>query len=52
MTVSECEKEFPTHLPLTDFQKVLVVQAVRQDRLFSAMSQCVLNLTGKLKVHY
>lgn len=52
MTVSECEKEFPTHLSLTDFQKVLVVQAVRQDRLFSAMSQCVLNLTGKLKVHY
>ncbi|CAG9863949.1 unnamed protein product [Phyllotreta striolata] len=51
MTTDECEKDLPKHLPFTDFQKVLVVQAVRQDRLVSAMSQCALNLTGMVTLN-
>ncbi|XP_056634261.1 cytoplasmic dynein 2 heavy chain 1 [Diorhabda sublineata] len=46
MTVSDCEKEFPNHCTITEFQKVLIVQSLRPDRSFTVMSQCSLNITG------
>lgn len=47
METKSCEAEFPTHLKLSEFQKVLVVQALRPDRLYSSLYSCVLVLTGK-----
>lgn len=40
------ENHFPKHCSLKEFQKVLVVQALRPDRLHSAMAACVRHLTG------
>lgn len=40
------ENHFPKHCNLKEFQKVLVVQALRPDRLHSAMAACVRHLTG------
>lgn len=47
MEHSSCETHFPAHCSLKDFQKVLVVQMLRPDRLHSVISMCVLHLTGK-----
>lgn len=47
MNVNNCEMQFPQHCKIGEFQKVLVVQALRPDRLYSAISQCVQHLTGK-----
>lgn len=47
MNSSTCESEFPSHCQFSDFKKVLVVQALRPDRLYSVMSHCVLHITGK-----
>jgi dynein heavy chain 2 len=41
-----CERDFPAHCKISEFQKLLVVQALRPDRAYSAMSQCVLHVTG------
>lgn len=46
MEKSDCDVNFPSHCQLTEFQKVLVVQALRSDRLHSALLQCVFHLTG------
>ncbi|XP_074038391.1 dynein cytoplasmic heavy chain beethoven [Leptinotarsa decemlineata] len=46
MNTSICETEIPTHCKLSNFQKVLVIQALRSDRLYSTMIQCVLHITG------
>ncbi|KAJ8926459.1 hypothetical protein NQ314_021248 [Rhamnusium bicolor] len=50
MNSNSCEAEFPTHCKLSGFQKVLVVQALRPDRLHSTMSQCVLHVTGWMQI--
>ncbi|CAH1986240.1 unnamed protein product [Acanthoscelides obtectus] len=42
----ENELEFPKHCSLSEFQKVLVVQALRSDALYSTMTKCALNITG------
>ncbi|KAF5283232.1 hypothetical protein FQA39_LY17379 [Lamprigera yunnana] len=41
-----CEANFPLHCELTEFQKVLVIQALRDNRLYSAMHRCALHLTS------
>ncbi|KAG5876642.1 hypothetical protein JTB14_012987 [Gonioctena quinquepunctata] len=46
MDSSNCEANFPSHCKLTSFQKVLAVQVLRTDRLYSTMVQCVLSITG------
>lgn len=38
-TSPECERDFPTIRTLTQFQRVLLVQALRPDRLQSALHQ-------------
>lgn len=37
-TSENCETRFPSQLRLSDFQKVLAVQALRPDRLYTAIS--------------
>lgn len=46
MDSPECENKFPAHCELTDFQKLLVIQALRPDRMYSFISQVVLRITG------
>ncbi|RZC33069.1 cytoplasmic dynein 2 heavy chain 1 [Asbolus verrucosus] len=46
MTSDHCEKDFPSHCKISEFQKLLVVQALRPDRTYSAIGQCVLHMTG------
>ncbi|XP_015834463.1 cytoplasmic dynein 2 heavy chain 1 [Tribolium castaneum] len=46
MISDSCEKELPPHCKISEFEKVLLVQALRPDRAYSAMSQCVLHTTG------
>lgn len=43
---SDCENNFPTHHKFTEFQKVLVTQLLRPDKLHTAITLCVLHLTG------
>ncbi|XP_018579489.1 cytoplasmic dynein 2 heavy chain 1 [Anoplophora glabripennis] len=46
MNSSTCESEIPSHCHLGGFKKVVVIQALRPDRLYSAISHCVLQITG------
>ncbi|GJQ81468.1 btv [Trypoxylus dichotomus] len=46
MNVSKCEAKFPQHVKLTEFQKILVIQILRPDRLYSALTQFCLHVTG------
>lgn len=46
MIADSCEKEPPSHCKLSEFQKLLIVQALRPDRAYSAMNQYVLHTTG------
>lgn len=46
MESASCETQFPAHCALKPFQKVLVVQALRPDRLYSAITACVFSLSG------
>ncbi|XP_076274081.1 dynein cytoplasmic heavy chain beethoven isoform X2 [Rhynchophorus ferrugineus] len=41
-----CEKEFPSHCRITEFQKVLLVESLRPDRLLSSIELCLLKLSG------
>lgn len=47
MTHNDPYNNIPSHVKLTNFQKVLVIQALRPDRLHSSMKCCVLSITGK-----
>lgn len=47
MERSDCENSFPTHYKFTDFQKILITQLLRPDKLHTA-TLCVLHLTGKV----
>ncbi|VEN39261.1 unnamed protein product [Callosobruchus maculatus] len=40
------DPKFPSHCSLSEFQKVLVVQALRPDLLYTTMTRCALNITG------
>lgn len=44
----KCELFFPKSVKLTSFQKVLIVQALRPDRLFSAMCKFATKALGIL----
>ncbi|KAI4463438.1 dynein heavy chain family protein [Holotrichia oblita] len=46
MNTSECETKFPQHAKLTEFQKILIIQILRPDRLYSALMQFCLHVTG------
>ncbi|XP_030763708.1 cytoplasmic dynein 2 heavy chain 1 [Sitophilus oryzae] len=46
MKSAQCERNFPSHVKLTEFQKVLVVQSLRPDRLLSSIECCLLRLAG------
>lgn len=46
MESSNCENSFPTHCKLSEFQKVLVTQLLRPDKLHTIITLCVLHLTG------
>lgn len=46
MEHSLCENNFPTHYKFTEFQKVLVTQLLRPDKLHTAITLCVMHLTG------
>ncbi|KAJ3658130.1 hypothetical protein Zmor_009888 [Zophobas morio] len=46
MSSDHCEREFPQHCKVTEFQKLLTIQALRPDRTYSAMSQCVVHMTS------
>ncbi|KAF5303585.1 hypothetical protein FQR65_LT08186 [Abscondita terminalis] len=46
LEIDECEVNFPPHCDLTEFQKVIIVQLLRNNRLYSAMHQCVLHLAS------
>lgn len=47
MMINECETQFPKYCDkLTSFQKVLLVQALRPDRLYSTILQFICKLTG------
>ncbi|KAK5644082.1 hypothetical protein RI129_007927 [Pyrocoelia pectoralis] len=41
---NDCEANFPAHCDLSEFQKVIVVQVLRRNRLYSAMRQCAQRL--------
>lgn len=43
---SQCENNFPTHCKLSEFQKVLVTQLLRPDKLHTVITLCVMHLTG------
>ena len=47
MESSNCEMKFPSHCKLSEFQKVIVVQILRPDRLLSAIMQFVRHVTGE-----
>lgn len=42
----QCETDFPKHCQLTEFQKLLVVQALRPDRLLSTIEYSCLRISG------
>lgn len=46
METITCESQFPTHCKLSEFQRVLVIQALRPDRLYSAIYLFVSHLLG------
>lgn len=43
---ASCENNFPKHCRLSEFQKVLIAQMLRPDKLHTIMTLCVLHLTG------
>lgn len=47
MEHSNYENNFPTQCKITEFQKVLVTQLLRPDKLHTSITLCVLHLTGK-----
>lgn len=51
MESSDCEAKFPSHLKLSEFQKILVIQTLRPDRLYSALMQFSLHITGNDQNH-
>lgn len=46
MTSTTPQNNIPPHIKVTDFQKVIIIQALRPDRLHSSMKNCVINITG------
>ncbi|XP_044749353.1 cytoplasmic dynein 2 heavy chain 1 [Coccinella septempunctata] len=52
MIVESCETRLPNHCKLTDFQKVLVVQALRPDRLYSAISNFLSHFTDNFVLDF
>ncbi|CAH0554582.1 unnamed protein product [Brassicogethes aeneus] len=43
---NDVETTYPSHVNLTDFQKILIVQAFRPEKLYSAMQTNILQITG------
>jgi dynein heavy chain 2 len=48
MRTTQCESSFPSAVDtkLTPFQKLIVIQALRPDRLYAAINQFALNALG------
>lgn len=52
MTFNDPRDHLPSHIKLSNFQRVLIIQALRPDKLYSSIKQCVLNITGIFKNIY
>ncbi|ERL83968.1 hypothetical protein D910_08202 [Dendroctonus ponderosae] len=46
MESTQCEKEFPKHCHASEFQKLLVVQCLRPDKLLTCIEICCLRISG------
>ncbi|XP_017783105.1 PREDICTED: cytoplasmic dynein 2 heavy chain 1 [Nicrophorus vespilloides] len=46
METGDAETNIPKHCKLSEFEKVITIQALRPDRLYSAMCHFVLQMTG------
>lgn len=53
MSTPECENAFPTLIEsrLSEFQKILVIQAIRPDRLYSALSKFASQMLGNFCIY-
>lgn len=47
MESTQCEKDFPKHCQVSEFEKLLVVQSLRPDKLLTCIENSCLRISGE-----